>query len=102
MICAAWTAREQAVERLQKSVQGYQDDRDRLAEAYRRLAVSLGRSTDDSAVESTADWRRSPPVAPPSPGSDPPRERRAEGRPGKDDGDDRGLSVCSSADGSGP
>ena len=48
------TARDEAIDRLEKSVRGYQDDRDRLAAAYRRLAVSLGRTADDSAVESTA------------------------------------------------
>jgi hypothetical protein len=53
------TARDEAIERLQQSVQGYQDDRDRLAASYQRLAVSLGRTTDDSAVESTADRGRS-------------------------------------------
>ena len=36
------TAREQAIERLEKSVQGYQGDRERLAAAYEQLRVSLG------------------------------------------------------------
>jgi chemotaxis protein MotB len=40
------SARDEAIERLQKSVQGYQEDRDRLAEAYQRLASSLDRPTD--------------------------------------------------------
>lgn len=48
------TARDEAIERLEQSVQEYQDDRDRLAAAYRRLAVSLGHTSQDSAVESTA------------------------------------------------
>jgi hypothetical protein len=37
------TVRDQAIDRLERSIQGYQDDRDRLAAAYRRLAVGLGR-----------------------------------------------------------
>jgi hypothetical protein len=41
------TARDQAIERLEQSVQEYQDDRDRLAAAYRRLAVGLGRNMEE-------------------------------------------------------
>jgi len=37
------TARDQAIERLEQSVQAYQDDRERLAAAYEQLRVSLGR-----------------------------------------------------------
>ncbi len=48
------TARDDAIQRLEQNVQDYQDDRDRLAAAYRRLAVSLGRSAEDGAVESTS------------------------------------------------
>ena len=40
------TARDEAIERLEQSVQAYQDDRDRLAAAYRRLASSLDRPAD--------------------------------------------------------
>ncbi len=49
------TARDEAIDRLEKSVQGYQDDRDRLSSAYRRIAVGLGRTDDDSSVESPPD-----------------------------------------------
>jgi hypothetical protein len=41
------TVRDQAIERLERSVQGYQDDRDRLAAAYRRLAVGLGQPSGE-------------------------------------------------------
>lgn len=37
------TAREQAIERLEQSVQAYQQDRERLAAAYEQLTVSLDR-----------------------------------------------------------
>jgi hypothetical protein len=46
------TARDEAIERLERSVQAYQDDRDRLAAAYQRLASSLGRPSD-AALERT-------------------------------------------------
>ncbi|MGP0066752.1 MAG: hypothetical protein ACLQGP_24575 [Isosphaeraceae bacterium] len=36
------TSREQAIERLERSVQAYQEDRERLAAAYELLSVSLG------------------------------------------------------------
>jgi len=55
------TARDEAIERLEQSVQGYQDDRDRLAAAYRRLAVSLGRTSQDSSVEATSASRADSP-----------------------------------------
>ena len=42
------TAREQAIERLERSVQAYQEDRERLAAAYEQLALSLGRRPDSS------------------------------------------------------
>lgn len=44
------TARQEAIDRLEQSVQAYQDDRDRLAAAYQRLAVSLGRTPETSAL----------------------------------------------------
>ncbi|MHB1557722.1 MAG: hypothetical protein ACYC61_09600 [Isosphaeraceae bacterium] len=53
-------ARDEAIERLRRSVQQYQDDRDRLEAAYRRLAASLGRSPD---VASTPTDPESPPEA---------------------------------------
>lgn len=40
------TARDQAIERLERSVHSYQDERDRMADAYRRLTAGLGRSPD--------------------------------------------------------
>ena len=49
------TARDEAIDRLEKSVQGYQDDRDRLSSAYRRMALGLGRTDDDSALGSSAE-----------------------------------------------
>ncbi len=48
------SARDEAIERLQKSVQGYQDDRDRLADAYQRLASSLDRPTDPAMARTKA------------------------------------------------
>jgi hypothetical protein len=86
------TARDEAIDRLEKGIQGYQDDRDRLADAYRRLAVSLGRTTDDSAVESTdfrpPDARAPSPAA--RPGDDGPgRTESLAGR--RDRGPDRGA-----------
>lgn len=76
------TAREEAIERLERSVQEYQDDRDRLAAAYRRLAASLGRAVDDGAIEATAD-RREPA---PDPGPSRRGVRTAEGVASEDDG----------------
>jgi len=35
-------ARDQAIERLERSVQAYQEDRDRLGEAYEQLTANLG------------------------------------------------------------
>jgi predicted RNase H-like nuclease (RuvC/YqgF family) len=55
------TARDDAIQRLEQSVQEYQDDRDRLAASYRRLATSLGRTTQDSDVESTTARRAGSP-----------------------------------------
>ncbi len=49
------TARDEAIDRLEKSVRGYQDDRDRLSSAYRRIAVGLDRTDDDSSVEPPPD-----------------------------------------------
>lgn len=96
------TARDEAIERLEQSVRAYQDDRDRLAAAYRRLAVSLGRTSDDSAVESTSARRETPPG--------PVRPLRADRRPGRvaealtrdDDGDADRVPSRSSADRSDP
>ena len=41
-LCGPLTARDRAIERLEQSVQAYQDDRERLAVAYEQLRVSLG------------------------------------------------------------
>jgi chromosome segregation ATPase len=84
------TSRDAAIDRLQQSVHAYQDDRDRLASAYRRLATNLGRMPDDGALSSTAArtdrrdshqseslWREgdadgtAPPAGPRADGSDP-------------------------------
>jgi hypothetical protein len=54
------TAREEAIERLERSVQAYQDDRDRLASSYRRLAMSLGRTPEESSSPLTGQ-RPGPP-----------------------------------------
>ena len=96
------SARDQAIERLDQSIHGYQDDRDRLAAAYRRLAVSLGRSTEDTAVESTSEWRG--PASLPSGVSRrvPVGELPAEDVTSNDDGYAGGTCSRSSADGSGP
>jgi hypothetical protein len=42
------TAREEAIERLEQSVQAYQSDRERLAAAYDQLTMSLGRRPEPS------------------------------------------------------
>ena len=47
------TARDQAIERLERSVEAYRDDRDRLAAAYERLTTTLGRTGDDGATRPT-------------------------------------------------
>jgi chromosome segregation ATPase len=96
------TAREEAIERLQKSVQGYQDDRDQLAAAYKRLAASLGRTADESAVESAADWRgtSSDPTGTSRPVAR--GDRRSESLGRTDDGEAEGPRSSSSTDGSGP
>jgi hypothetical protein len=54
------TARDEAIERLERSVQAYQDDRDRLAAAYQRLASSMGRPTEDSTLGTTMGSDRDP------------------------------------------
>lgn len=88
------TARDEAIDRLEKSVRGYQDDRDRLASAYRRMALGLGRTSEDSAVEPTADRRQSTP----EPGED----RSSHGVASGDDGDDSSRRPDPSAGDSGP
>jgi hypothetical protein len=96
------TTRDEAIERLEQSIHGYQDDRDRLAAAYLRLAVSLGRSTEDSAVESTSEWRRSASIPSRAARQDPRGELPAEDVTSNDDGYADGPRSRSSADGSGP
>lgn len=96
------TARDEAIERLERSVQAYQDDRDRLAGAYRRLAMSLGRPGEDGRAEPTSD-RPGPSSAPGSAGRGALRgERGAEGLSGEADGGTVSPRSGSSADGSGP
>jgi hypothetical protein len=51
------TIQDEAIERLEHSVQAYQDERTRLEAAYHQLATSLG------VAESTADGRQSPAVS---------------------------------------
>lgn len=89
------TARDQAIERLQASVHGYQDDRDRLADAYRRLASTLGRVSDDSAVEPTA-------MRPPARGNDAGAGRHPETLARPEDARPRGDGSPPSPDDSGP
>ena len=48
------TARDQAIERLERSVEAYRDDRDRLAAAYERLTTTLSRTGEDGATKPTA------------------------------------------------
>jgi hypothetical protein len=69
--------REQAIERLERSVQAYQDERDHLEEAYGQLTASLGRPTnsgDPTRGQSSLDGgpragsRPAPSEAPPSKG----------------------------------
>jgi hypothetical protein len=55
------TAREQAIERLEQSVQAYQGDRERLAAAYEQLTTSLGRPLD-SEREGAGRTRRDEPI----------------------------------------
>jgi uncharacterized coiled-coil protein SlyX len=51
-------AQEQAIERLEQSVQAYQEDRDQLHEAYERLTSSLGmRPSPTAAVRAPAARR---------------------------------------------
>jgi hypothetical protein len=80
------TARDEAIERLERSVQAYQDDRDRLAGAYRRLAMSLGRPGEEGRAEPAADrpGLSSAPQAPVR--ADLRGERRPEGVSGQTDG----------------
>jgi hypothetical protein len=96
------TVRDEAIERLERSVQAYQDDRDRLAGAYRRLAMSLGRPGEDARTEPTPD-RPSPSSTPGSAGRGNLRgESRAEGLSGQADRGSYGPGPRSSADGTGP
>jgi hypothetical protein len=96
------TARDEAIERLEQSVQAYQDDRDRLAGAYRRLAVSLGRTTEDSTPESTSARRGSASISMQAALADPGVVRETESLTRQDDEDADGERRRSSANGSGP
>jgi hypothetical protein len=96
------TARDEAIGRLERGMHAYQDDRDQLAGAYRRLAMSLGRTTEDGRVGPTAIQ----PGATSAPESrvrgDLGEESRSEGRSGRPDGGAVGPSPRPSADDAGP
>jgi hypothetical protein len=64
------SARDEAIERLERSVQAYQEDRDRLSEAYERLTTSLGRQPSAvGALREPARFERGPGTEPRSPAS---------------------------------
>jgi hypothetical protein len=96
------TARDRAIAQLQRGIRAFQDDRDRLAAAYRRLAVGLGRPAEDVSARPTAAPRETAAV----PGSDvrakltdaPPTERLSA----PDDEDGVRPSGRAPAAGSGP
>jgi hypothetical protein len=96
------TARDEAIARLERSVQAYQDDRDRLEGAYRRLTMSLGRPAGDDHAEPAADRPRSPSAPGTTVRADLRGEGRTEGLSGQADGGTVGPRPRSSADGSGP
>ena len=56
---------DEAIERLEQSVRAYQEDRDRLHEAYERLTSSLGmRPSPTAAFRAPTAARRSPGIEP--------------------------------------
>jgi len=68
-------AQDQAIERLEQSVQAYQEDRDRLHEAYQRLTASLGMRPSPTAAVREPTRRRGPRIEPQSsPEEDRPKE----------------------------
>jgi hypothetical protein len=52
---------DQAIQRLERSVEAYQDERDRLGEAYERLTSSLGRSSSPAGLGSGQVGADAPP-----------------------------------------
>ena len=89
-------AQDQAIERLEQSVLAYQEDRDRLHEAYEQLTASLGmRPSPTAAIRDPAVARRKHGIEPrAAPGDDRPKEVTAvddeETHPDPPrDGDDR-------------
>jgi len=96
------TARDEAIARLERSVQAYQDERDRLEGAYRRLTMSLGRPGGDDHAEPTADRPKPTSYSGPTVRAELRGEGRAEGLSGQADGETVGPRPRSSADGSGP
>jgi chromosome segregation ATPase len=74
---------DEAITRLEQSVQAYQDDRDRLESAYRRLASNvrdLHRS--DTAIDRTEDrGKAEPPPGSARPARDPAEAAASESKP---------------------
>ncbi len=96
------TARDQAIERLERSVQAYQEDRDRLAAAYRRLAIGLGRAAEDVSSHPAAGGP-GPSVASRSVvRADLRNQRESERLSGQGDEDADGSWARASTGGSGP
>jgi hypothetical protein len=96
------TARDEAIERLEGSIQAYQDDRDRLAGAYRRLAMSLGRPAEDNPAEPTSN-RPGMTSAPESQmRADPRAGSRTDDRSGRADGGAGGTRPRPAPDDAGP
>jgi hypothetical protein len=54
------TARDEAIGRLERSVEAYREDRDRLAAAYERVTTGLGRTDDSGAPRQAANAAASP------------------------------------------
>jgi hypothetical protein len=49
------TARDKAIARLERDIQAYQGDRERLAAAYEQLRVSLGQRPEDNRTGSVSE-----------------------------------------------
>jgi hypothetical protein len=96
------SARDQAIERLERSVQSYQDDRDRLAAAYGRLTVGLGRTTGGDSTLTTANPRDAAADARWVTGANKAEEGGSEGLSAHGDGDAAGARSRALAEGSGP
>jgi hypothetical protein len=93
-------AQDQAIERLEQSVQAYQEDRDRLHEAYERLTASLGmRPSPTAALRDSLPPGRGPGGQ--SRGSEP-DEEKPKGVTGVDDEETRPERSRAGEDQSGP